>query len=121
MIMPKAKTTIKKSDFLSELRNKSLESRSNTPKLHSQLPDQQKKILKKKTTPVGVSFYDRDLSVIREVQHFFFSKGKTDSSVSKIIRCALRLASSTAKENEYLLLSIYQEVEDEDARKNKNL
>ena len=107
------------SDLLSKLRSSSIESRSDTKEEEYNLPEQTKKLIKtkRKSTPTGVSLYDNDLSLIRELQQFFFSNDKIDSSTSKVIRCALRLASSVAKENEYLLLSIHQEVENEDARK----
>ena len=108
------------SSLLSELKNQSLNSNmeiKTQSKVEKYPLAEQKTKLKKRSTPTGVSFYDSDLVLIRELQQFFFSKRKIDSSTSKMIRCALRLASSVLKDNEYMLLSIYQEVENEDIRR----
>lgn len=101
------------SSSLTELRNQALTSRAENTEEY-QLPDQPKvnKPEKKgRSSTRGISFYQNDEESIRKLQEFFFSKGKNLPDRSKILRVALRLTTNLIKENEYLLLSIYQEVE----------
>lgn len=126
----KINMTKKTSSSLTELRNKALVSRVKSDDGY-QLPDKEvieqplvkeeikKNILEKKgrSSTRGISFYETDEAFIRELQQFFFSKGKNLPNQSKVLRVALRLASTIAKENEYLLLSLYKEVEGQDVRR----
>ena len=113
----------KKSSSLTELRNQALLSRVEQPEKKNegyQLPDKQNDDQGEKqgrSSTRGISFYQTDEKFIRELQQFFFSKGKNLPNQSKVLRVALRLASSIVKDNEYLLLSLYQEVEGEDVRR----
>jgi len=106
------------SSSLKELRDLSLTERSTASQhIKSKNNAIPKNILKPHRISSGVCLYQEDFSYIQELQKFLFLRNKKSFSRSFVIRCALRLASKMTKENDYLLLSIAQEVENEDARK----
>ena len=99
---------------LKELRDLSLTERStkaNLTKISNKGTEN-----KPKRIASGVCLHQDDFSYVQELQKFLFLKKEKSFSRSFVIRCALRLASKVTNENDYLLLSISQEVEKEDLR-----